>query len=264
MADAVQMHQVIMNLATNAAFAMRGKGGVLRVELGREELDEERARNVGDLVPGWYVVLSVTDQGEGMDQATVARVFEPFFTTKRPGEGTGLGLSVVHGIVHSHGGGIEVKSAPDQGTTFRAYFPAAATTEVSVPEVRPVEAARGGEHVLIVDDEAAIVDLLQRMLEQRGFRVTAFNSSEAALQGFRADPDRFDAIITDQTMPRMSGIELARAVHELRPAVPIVLTTGYVDDATHRDSGRDIAGVAVKPFDAATITGVLRNVLDRS
>jgi len=100
--------------------------------------------------------------------------------------------------------------------------------------------------------------------EQRGFRVTAFNSSEAALQGFRADPDGFDAIITDQTMPRMSGVELARAVHELRPAIPIVLTTGYVDDAAHRDRGRDIAGVAVKPFDAATIAGVLRKVLDRT
>ena len=264
LADAGQMHQVIMNLITNAAYAMRNTGGVLRVELGREELDEERARGAGDLKPGSYVVLSVIDRGEGMDAATLGRVFEPFFTTKRPGEGTGLGLSVVHGIVHSHGGGIEVKSALNEGTTFRAYFPAAAATEESLPEARALEAARGGEHVLIVDDEAAIVDLLQRMLEQRGFRVTAFNSSEAALQGFRADPDGFDAIITDQTMPRMSGVELARAVHELRPALPIVLTTGYVDDAAHRERGRDIAGVAVKPFDAATIAGVLRKVLDRT
>lgn len=264
LADAGQIHQVIMNLTTNAAFAMRGKGGVLRVELGCEELDAERARNIGGLEPGSYVVLSVIDQGEGMDRATLGRVFEPFFTTKRPGEGTGLGLSVVHGIVHSHGGGVEVKSVLGEGTAFRAYFPPAAAAQASVPEVAALEAARGGEHVLIVDDEATIVDLLQRMLELRGFRVTAFHSSEAALQGFRADPDRFDAIITDQTMPRMSGVELARAVHEIRPGIPIVLTTGYVDDAAHRDRGRDIAGVAVKPFDAATITGVLRKVLDRS
>ncbi len=264
LADAGQMHQVIMNLATNAAYAMRTRGGVLRVELGREELDDERARNIGDLPAGAYVVLSVTDEGEGMDAATRGRVFEPFFTTKRPGEGTGLGLSVVHGIVHSHHGGIEVKSAPGEGTTFRAYFPAAAATEEVLPETRAAEPARGGEHVLIVDDEPAIVALLGRMLEARGFRVSAFTSSDAALARFRDNPDGFDAIITDQTMPRMSGVELARAVHELRPGLPIVLTTGYVDDAALRGRGREIADVAVKPFDAVTITGVLRKVLDRS
>jgi PAS domain S-box-containing protein len=264
LADAGQMHQVIMNLATNAAYAMRVKGGVLRVELAREELDAERARNLGDLEPGAYVVLSVIDQGEGMDAATRGRVFEPFFTTKRPGEGTGLGLSVVHGIVHSHGGCIELKSAPHEGTTFRTYFPAAATVEEPVAEAGAVEAAGGGEHILIVDDEPAIVGLLQRILESRGFRVTAFTSSEEALSGFRDQADEFDAVITDQTMPRMNGTELARAVHELRPDTPVVLTTGYVDDATHRDGGRDIAGVAVKPFDAAALTGVLRKALDRS
>ncbi len=264
LADAGQMHQVIMNLVTNAAYAMRKTGGVLRVELGQEEVDEERARSIDGLQAGSYVVLSVIDGGEGMDAETRSRVFEPFFTTKRPGEGTGLGLSVVHGIVHSHGGGIEVRSALNEGATFRAYFPAAATSEAAPPEARAPEAARGGEHILIVDDEPAIVDLLKRMLEQRGFRVTAFNSSEAALHGFRSKPGGFDAIITDQTMPRMSGVELARAMHELRPDIPIVLTTGYIDDAAHSDRGRDIAGVAVKPFDSATITTVLRKALDRT
>jgi CheY-like chemotaxis protein len=242
---------------------MRGKGGVLRVELGREELDAERAHNL-DVAPGTYVVLAVTDQGEGMDTDTLHRVFEPFFTTKRPGEGTGLGLSVVHGIVHSHAGSIEVKSAPREGTTFRTYFPAAQTPEQPATEPRAPAAAGGGEHILIVDDEPAIVGLLKRMLESRGYRVTAFTSSEEALACFRNNPDHFDAVITDQTMPRMSGTELAHAVHELRPDTPVVLTTGYVDDAAHRDSGRDIAGVAVKPYEAATMTTVLREVLDRS
>jgi signal transduction histidine kinase len=263
LADPGQMHQVIMNLATNAAFAMRSRGGVLRVELGREELDAERARNL-HVAPGTYVVLAVTDQGEGMDADTLHRVFEPFFTTKRPGEGTGLGLSVVHGIVHSHGGSIEVKSAPREGATFRTYFPAAQSTEEPAAEARAQAAAGGGEHILIVDDEPAIMGLLRRMLESGGYRVTAFTSSEEALACFQKNADDFDAVITDQTMPRMSGTELARAVHEVRPDTPVVLTTGYVDDATHRDGGRDIAGVTVKPYDAAAITIVLREVLDRS
>ncbi|HKW15122.1 MAG TPA: ATP-binding protein [Candidatus Krumholzibacteria bacterium] len=262
LADPGQMHQVIMNLATNAAFAMRDKGGVLRVELAREDLDGDRAHTLG-LEPGTHVVLSVTDQGEGMDPATRHRVFEPFFTTKRPGEGTGLGLSVVHGIVHSVGGSIEVKSAPHEGATFRTYFPAAETPEEPVAEPRVATATSGSEHILIVDDEHAIVNLLRRILESRGFRVSAFTSSEEALAYFRDHADRFDAVITDQTMPRMSGTELARAVHQIRPDTPVVLTTGYVDDAAHRDGGRDIAGVAVKPYDAAAITIVLRKVLDR-
>jgi PAS domain S-box-containing protein len=263
LADPGQMHQVILNLATNAAYAMRGKGGVLRVELAREELDAERARNL-DVAPGTFVMLSVTDQGEGMDAATRHRVFEPFFTTKRPGEGTGLGLSVVHGIVHSHGGAIDIKSAPGEGATLRIYFPAAEAREESIVEPGATPATGGGEHILIVDDEPAIVALLKRMLESRGFRVTAYSSSEEALACFRDRADQFDAVITDQTMPRMSGTQLARAVHELRPDTPVVLTTGYVDDAAHRDGGREIAGVAVKPYDAAAITTVLRKVLDRS
>jgi CheY-like chemotaxis protein len=207
-------------------------------------------------------VLSVIDQGEGMDEATLARVFEPFFTTKRPGEGTGLGLAVVHGIVHSHGGGIEVASRPGEGSTFRAYFPAARATEVRGAETAAVGTERGGEHILIVDDEPAIVALLQRMLEQRGYRVTAFSSSEQALARFKQSPMEFDAIITDQTMPRMSGLELASAARTTRPDIPVVLTTGYVDRTAMRDLSRDIAGVSPKPFEASAIARILRKALD--
>ena len=264
MADASQLHQVVMNLAVNGVFAMRKSGGVLRVELGRHEVDEETARNVEGLEPGTYVVLSVIDSGEGMDDATLGRVFEPFFTTKRPGEGTGLGLSVVHGIVHSHGGGIEVKSRPNEGSTFRAYFPPAPVDEPATKESVVIETGRGGESILIVDDEPAIVALLQRMLEGRGYRVLAFTSGEEAADAFRREPASIDAVITDQTMPRMNGLDLAAAIHALRPEVPVLLTTGYVDRSAHRDFGKDIASVIAKPFDSLTITGELRKVLDKA
>jgi CheY-like chemotaxis protein len=165
--------------------------------------------------------------------------------------------------VHIHGGGIEVTSRPGAGSTFRAYFPPA-TREATAPlEVPTTDTGRGGEHILIVDDDVANMRLLKRMLESRGFRVTAFTSSEEALASFRTSPRTFDAVITDQTMPRMNGLDLARAVHEHRPEVPVVLTTGYVDGAPARDLGRDIAAVVAKPFDAATVTGVLRKALDR-
>jgi PAS domain S-box-containing protein len=264
MADASQLHQVVMNLAVNGVFAMRHTGGVLRVELGRQEIDEETARRVEGLQPGPYVVLSVIDQGEGMDDATLGRVFEPFFTTKRPGEGTGLGLSVVDGIVHSHGGGIEVHSRPNEGSTFRAYFPPAPVDEPDTQESVVTEIGRGGERILIVDDEPAIVSLLQRMLEGRGYQVMAFTSSEEAVDAFRRAPSSIDAVITDQTMPRLNGLDLAAAVHALRPDVPVLLTTGYVDRSAHKDFGKDIVSVIAKPFDARTITGELRKVLDRA
>ena len=264
LADAGQLHQVVMNLAMNAAYAMRSTGGILRVELVRKDIDAAAATTIGDLPPGPFVVLSVIDQGEGIDEATRSRVFEPFFTTKRPGEGTGLGLSVVHGIVHSHGGGIEVTSVPGEGTAFHAYFPAAAGIEVGVRDEVAPEAGGGGEHILIVDDEPAIVVLLRRMLEARGYKVTATASSEEALACFRRTPELFHAVITDQTMPRMNGFELARAIHEHRPGVPVVLTTGFMHPAAQKDLEKDIAGVATKPFDGATITGILRKALDRA
>ncbi len=194
LSNASQMHQIVMNLAVNAVHAMRETGGVLRVELARQDVDDAVARGIEGLKPGPYVVLSVSDQGEGMDSATLARVFEPFFTTKRPGEGTGLGLSVVHGIVHSCGGGIDVQSRPGEGATFHVYLPPAPAALVSEPESTAAEPGRGGEHVLIVDDEPAIVELLQRMLESRGYRVTAFSSPEEALATFRRAPSSSTSI----------------------------------------------------------------------
>jgi signal transduction histidine kinase len=263
LADPGQMHQVIMNLCTNAAHAMRNGGGVLRVELARETLDAAAAGKISDLKPGTYVVLTVRDQGEGMDEATRVRVFEPFFTTKKPGEGTGLGLSVVHGIVHSHGGAITVESQPGQGATFRAYFPGARRAESAERPEDAVEAGPTGEHILVVDDEPDIAVMLTRMLETRGYRVSAFVSGPEALAAFRRSPAAFDAVISDQTMPRLSGVELAREVHAQRPELPVILTTGYRDRVRSDEFKREIAGVATKPFDAATLIRLLRGALDR-
>ena len=263
LADPAQMHQVIMNLCTNAAYAMRKTGGVLRVELVGETIDAAAAGPLGLSGPGKWVRLCVRDTGEGMDDATRKRVFEPFFTTKKPGEGTGLGLSVVHGIVHGHGGAIRVESAPGQGAIFCVHFPSAPATVETAPVATPAS-ARGGEHILVVDDEPDIVAMLVRMLEPRGYRVTAVTSGEAALAEFRRAPDRFDAVITDQTMPHMSGLELARSIHGQRPGMPVILTSGFTGPLRSEELARDIAGVAAKPFDATRLIQILRGALDRT
>ncbi len=263
MADPAQMHQVIMNLCTNAAYAMRRNGGVLRVELSRQELKANDTARVPGARQGPNVLLTVRDQGEGMDAATVPRIFEPFFTTKPPGDGTGLGLSVVHGIVHSHGGGISVETEPGGGTAFHVYLPAvtASPGEAAPPEER-VRPSRG-EHVLIVDDETEIVRMLTRMLESRGYRVTGCTLPEAALAAVGADAETFQAVITDQTMPRMTGTDLARRIHEIRADLPVILTTGYGEKVESPTLEDHIADVAAKPFDAITIVSALRRAIDR-
>jgi len=264
LADIAQMHQVIMNLCTNAAYAMRESGGVLRVELAQEVVDAHAAQRVAGLAAGPYVVLTVRDQGVGMDPATVPRVFEPFFTTKKSGEGTGLGLSVVLGIVRSHGGGIAVDSTLGSGSTFRVFLPSIpGTTEGALHDAAP-NAAASGEHVLVIDDESEVAGLLERLLVARGYRVTAFTSSEEALAAFRRDPDAYHAVVTDHTMPRLTGVELARQMKALRPEIPVILTTGYGDKLNSTPTGSDIDAVAGKPFDTARLTQTLRRVLDRN
>ena len=260
-ADAAQMHQVIMNLCTNAAHAMRETGGVLRVELAREEMDKQAAVRVAGLKPGSYVVLKVRDEGVGMDAPTMARVFEPFFTTKKSGEGTGLGLSVVHGIVRSHGGVVAVESEVGRGSTFRVYLPSAPSAADEATDHRTTESEGRGEHVLVVDDEPDVAHLLERMLVGRGYRVTVFTSSEQALAAFRVDPASFQAVVTDHTMPRMTGIELARQLKSLRANVPVILTTGYGDKIASAPVGSGVDAVVGKPLDAAGLAKVLRRLL---
>jgi PAS domain S-box-containing protein len=233
LADSSQIHQVLMNLGTNAAHAMDERGGLLEVRLETVALDATAITIAPELREGRYVKLSVSDTGAGMDRPTLERIFEPFYTTKPPGHGTGLGLSVVHGIMKSHDAAITVDSQVGLGTTFHLYFPTAdATVTESAPP--PTEHLQGhGEHILYVDDEEAIVYVATLILERLGYRVTGSMDAFEALQDFRSRPHEFAAVVTDLSMPGLPGHDLARQVREIRPDIPLVLTSGYVrpDDA---------------------------------
>jgi len=225
--DPTQLQQVIINLTTNAAQAMDGRGTV-EIALDTVDLARQRATSHGNLPAGRYVCLAVTDTGEGMDADVMGRIFEPFFTTKAAGQGTGLGLPTVHGIVAQHGGALNVQSRPGQGSTFEAYFPISETIGTGEDAAATAAVPRGrGETILIVDDEKPQVLLAEEMLAALGYEPVGFDSATTALAAFRADPQRFDLVLTDEIMPGMMGSELAQAVHELRPELPIVLMTGH-------------------------------------
>jgi PAS domain S-box-containing protein len=247
-ADATQVHEVVINLATNAAAAIGPEGGVIDLQLAAVTLDADAADLALGLAPGRYVRLVVRDTGHGMEPAVAERIFDPFFTTKPPGQGTGLGLSVVHGIVANYGGAIGVESAPGHGATFRLYFPAA-THDAEVVAPPPAAAARGqGERVLYVDDDDMLVALLTRVLTNLGYQVTGYRDPLQALRDFEARPGDVDVVVTDLSMPGMSGIRLARELLAIRPDLPIVMTTGYVrpgDETTVRDAG--VRALILKP-----------------
>ncbi len=248
LADPIQLHRVLMNLVTNAVHAMRDQGGRLEISVSDTNIDSDMASHMADLKPGHYITLEVRDSGHGMDKETLQHIFDPFFTTKPMGEGTGLGLSVVHGIVRDHGGTVTVYSERGKGTQFRLYFPAANFTSQRIPS-QPSQAANGqGKHILYVDDEQALVMLGRRMLTRLGYVVTGYTDPAAALQAFELSPDQFDAVITDLSMPGMSGFALVRALRAVRPDVPIIMTSGYVrseDEANARQLG--LHGILLKP-----------------
>jgi CheY-like chemotaxis protein/two-component sensor histidine kinase len=226
MADPTQIHQVLMNLCTNAAHAMREKGGVLSITLAKVDIDSTSDAEIPGLEAGSYLRLSVSDTGHGMDEAIRERIFDPYFTTKGPDEGTGLGLSVVYGIVKDLSGGITVSSNPGEGTTFQVFFPITETSEtasVAVSGFLPT----GKGRILVVDDEKYIVEMLKEMLGQLGYEVAARYSSADALEFFQAQPERFDLVITDQTMPHMTGTDLAKEMLKIRPDIPIIICTGF-------------------------------------
>jgi len=225
-ADPTQVHQILMNLCTNAGHAMRDKGGTLHVSLNDLVLDESMSAQYPGLKSGPYLKLSVSDTGHGMEQAVIDRIFEPFFTTKAQGEGTGMGLAVVHGIVKSHGGSITVYSEPGRGTTFHVYLPAIKTRATQeAPAEGPLP--RGTERVLFVDDEPALALSGKQMLERLGYRVIAKTSSTEALEAFREQPDRFDLVVSDLTMPNMTGLDLAEELMRIRSDIPIIICTGF-------------------------------------
>jgi len=259
LADPTQVHQVIMNLCTNAAHAMREKGGVLDIGLADFSASPSVAR---DMKPGLYMRLTVADTGTGIPPEDMDKVFDPFFTTKKVGEGTGLGLSVVHGIVKGSGGSITVESTSGKGSVFTVYFPKIAEGTKGEAS-RQEEIPTGSERVLFIDDEDALVEMGEEVLAELGYEVTSKLSSTEALSLLKKDPTRFDLIITDQTMPDMTGIELAREILSIRPDMPIIMCTGFshlVDADKAKAAG--IRAFAMKPLTKAEIARTIWDVLE--
>ena len=264
-ADATQIHQVLMNLCTNAAHAMGETGGILGVSVKSVFLGESDVVRHADLVPGPSQRLTVSDTGYGMDPVTMERIFDPFFTTKGRGEGSGMGLSVVHGIVKSHGGAVLVYSEPGKGTTFNLFFPELDERAREQPTPERAQPLPGGkERILFVDDEEPLVDIGRQILEPLGYGVTCRTSSTQALELFRSGPDRFDLVITDQTMPRMTGVQLAREILMIRPDIPVILCTGFSSLVTPDTvQALGIRRLITKPLLVREMAEAVRSVLDR-
>ncbi len=261
LADSTQLHQVLMNLGINAAHAMRLNGGILNISLSDIQMDEAFASRYHGLNPGKFVKLTVSDTGQGIDSAIIERIFDPYFTTKGIGEGTGMGLAVVQGIVTNLGGAITVNSEPGQGTTFDVYIPRT-EEEVALGSGLIGQPITGNERVLFVDDENAITDLGGKMLRSLGYDVTLKTSSIEALETFRARPYAFDLVITDMTMPGLTGKELARNLLEIRPDIPIVICTGFseqIDGKEAREIG--IRDFLMKPYVISKLGKSIRKVL---
>ncbi|MBF0497369.1 MAG: PAS domain S-box protein [Deltaproteobacteria bacterium] len=261
--DPTQIHQVLINLCTNAAHAMSEDGGVIGITLDEIYLDADLARRFMKLPPGPYLKLSVSDTGHGMDSRIIERIFDPFFTTKEFGKGTGMGLAIVHGIIKNHGGEISVYSVPGQGTTFNILLPTTTGTPELASEI--VETIpRGTETILLVDDEPGLVDTHKKILERLGYKVTAATSGVEALETFREHPESFDLMITDMAMPHMTGDKLAQEVLHLRPDVPVILCTGF-SDAINEEKARKIGvrGFLMKPVDVTVLAKLIRQALEK-
>lgn len=248
-ADPTQMHQVLMNLATNAGHAMREKNGILTIRLKALEIESDFASTHPPLLPGPHVHLQISDNGHGMPPDVLQRIFEPFFTTKPQGEGTGLGLSVVYGIVKAHGGSIHVYSQPGVGTTFHLYFPASPSAAAAVEAAREEMPCGKGERILFVDDAPTMCRLAEQILARLGYVVTSLTSPEEAINLFGWDSHSFDLIITDFTMPGVNGIELLDAIRKIKPNIPVVLSSGLLSAELHAIAQHKGVKVFVpKPF----------------
>ncbi|MFI5075753.1 MAG: PAS domain S-box protein [Vicinamibacteria bacterium] len=263
LANASQVHQVIVNLATNAWQAMDGGPGRIDIRLDAWAVDQAMVDSHGELRPGPYVCVSVEDTGQGMAPATIERIFEPFFTTKSPGKGTGLGLSMVHGIARGHGGTVLVESELHKGSTFRMLLPACVdvATEPELPAV-PHELRGDGEWILYLDDEEPLVKLAVSFLERLGYRVSGYTRVEEALAAFRAQPDAFDLVVTDYNMPAMSGMDVALTVMSLRPSVIVALASGYLRPAEAEHArGLGISATIRKPYTLEELGEVVQRLL---
>ena len=261
LADATQMHQIIMNLCTNAYHAMMGTGGTLNVKLDKVKVGTRTLNGSAKIQKGTYVRLTITDTGHGMDKRTMERIFEPFFTKKEVGSGSGLGLSVVHGIVNNYNGTIVVESEPGEGSTFMIYLPQHSEHYVPLKdEAQKVKKGKGS--ILFVDDEKEITFMGKRMLESLGYSVDIKTDSMEALKDFKRDPDKFDLLVTDQAMPKMMGTELIGKVKQIRPDLKSIIITGY-QDSIPKDAMEQfgIADIISKPLILSEFSELIRKVL---
>jgi signal transduction histidine kinase len=270
-ADPGQMHQVLMNLCTNARLSFQDRStGHIDILLDDEDLDASFSARYPDVMPGRYIRLRVRDDGSGMTPEVMERIFEPFYTTRSHGEGSGMGLAMVHGIVRNHGGVILVESVPGSGTTFTIYLPVIDREGVCLEKEAAEESEgrepvpEGTERILFVDDEPMQVKLGQEVLGRLGYRVTAVDSSEEAFARFRETPDAYDLVITDMTMPGMTGDVLAREILKIRPGMAVILCTGYSERITEREArALGIREYVMKPCPPRVMAGIVRRVLDR-
>jgi PAS domain S-box-containing protein len=262
MADPTEIYQIVMNLCTNAAHAMTANTGVLTVGLGNLALEQEQKVHGITMQPGNYLALTIRDTGSGISPEIMERIFEPYFTTKAVGQGTGLGLAVVHGLVKNYGGGINVLSEPGKGTTFQVLLPIVeAEAEVEPENLLPLPA--GKERILLIDDESDIVAAAKIILEQVGYEVEGVTSSPEALEAFRAKPKKFDLIITDLTMPQLAGLDLAEEFLSVRPDIPIILCTGYSESITlEKARAMGIRQIILKPIMPAQLVEAIRLALE--
>lgn len=263
MADPTEIHQVLMNFCTNALHAMENTGGVLDVTLTPVEFADDEVQEFPDLKPGRYIRLTVSDTGCGIEPRHLDRIFDPYFTTKEKDTGTGLGLAVVHGIIKNHGGAVQVKSVLNQGTVMTVMLPRLETkVEKEVPGTSPLPT--GKESILFVDDETSLVEIEKMMLQRLGYRVVSESSSLKAFNIFINRSSDFDLVITDMTMPEMTGLELARGISAIRQDIPIILCTGYNNKITEdiaRDAG--ISRILSKPLEIREFSQTIRELLDR-
>jgi PAS domain S-box-containing protein len=262
LSDPTRIHQILLNLCTNAAHSMREKGGILDVSLTETDFEPEDVLVYPDLKPGPHLRLSVSDTGHGVDPSLLERIFDPYFTTKAPGEGTGMGLAVVQGIIRGQGGHIAVHSEVEKGSVFQVFLPKIADRDNQ--EEDSIESPpEGVERILFIDDEAALANLAKELLESLGYSVAAMTDSTEGLELFLADPKRFDLIITDHTMPGMTGMALAQKMLQIRPDIPIILCTGYSEEIT-RDRAREIGirEFLMKPLMMGDLARTIRMLLD--
>ncbi len=260
-ADSTQIQEVLINLCNNAVHAMDGQGE-LKIKLESLNVESTDIPIQYDVAPGQFAKLSVQDSGSGMTPAVLEKIFDPFFTTKEVGEGTGMGLAVVHGIIESHGGFVRVNSHPGQGSTFEIYFPVIETPKLEIiPTIHDLP--KGHERILFIDDEEMLTDVWSRMLSEHGYQVTIETSSTKALEMFQENPEQFDLVISDQTMPELSGKDLIKELLSIRPDLPTILCTGYSNKINGEEAEKlGIKAFCMKPLDLAELVQITRKVLD--